>query len=383
MLFTNTLVGLLAIGFLLLSSIATDHVRAAVHLWVAGDSLATVSRLALLGQPGVFHTTGLPWLSPIVVDSIHGALIVGSAVLHTIAIRVAVGGQAFQARATTVLAICIPVGYVLIASMLHNHAQRVQLMLGIAFVFVIWTAGIAWPKRHKSRGAMLISAVMCSFGVAMAASVIGLSVDGLDSLAATRLPPMPVLLLDLISALAMTMAFALVLFELLQHRIEQLSLTDPLTGMLNRRGLFDALKANWDGTKVNQSELVLAILDLDHFKRINDTFGHAMGDDVLVGFAKRLRETTRSTDILARWGGEEFVLLMPNTDANTGRLVAERARGAVAESPLADGAPLVTVSIGLATVHVATDSAAHDDLIACADARLYSAKKTRNCVVAA
>lgn len=129
------------------------------------------------------------------------------------------------------------------------------------------------------------------------------------------------------------------------------------------------------------SDLALAILDLDHFKDINGKFGHVVGDEGLVGFSVRLREIIRSTDILARWGGEEFFLLMPETDVATGLLVTGQVRGAVAASPLAEGVSSVTVSIGMATDRVITVSGGYEDLITVPDARLYLAKRARNCVV--
>jgi diguanylate cyclase (GGDEF)-like protein len=380
-LFTSTLVGLMAIGFLLLSSITTAHVRAAVHLWVLGDAMATLARLALLGQPGALHSTGLTWLTPLVVDLLHGSLIVSSASLHTFAIRSAVCAVPMPGWSVPV-PVAAPVAYALIALTLPSHALRVQAMLGFAAVFVLWTVAIAWPRRVELRGAWLISAVMVFFALAMLGSAVGLSVNPPDPSRTHNFPPMPALLLDLTSALAMTMAFTLVLFELLQRKIELLSFTDPLTGLFNRRGLMRALKMHWELAQHDDSQLALAILDLDHFKVINDEFGHLVGDDVLVAFSKRVRGNTRSTDILARWGGEEFLLLMPDTDAMTGLRVTERARRAVAASPLSKQVAIVTVSIGMAALRVAKATSGHDDLIASADARLYLAKKARNCVVA-
>ena len=379
-LFTTTLVGLMAIGFLLLSSITTAHVRAAVYLWVSGDLMAILGRLALLGQPGALHSTGLSWLTPTTVDVLNGSLVVSSALLHTFAIRSAVGGLPMS-RGSLLFAVVVPISYAVMSLQLPSHAMRLQAMLVVAGFFVAWTVAIAWPKRAALRGARLISGVMIIFAILMVVAVIGLGISPPDASETGNFPPMPALLIDLIAALALTMAFTLVLFELLQRQIELLTFTDPLTGLLNRRGLVRALKSHWEIGRRSNSNLALAILDLDHFKEINDRFGHGVGDEVLVGFSHRLRDIIRSTDVLARWGGEEFLLLMPDTDIPTGLLMTERVRGAVAASPLAAGASTITVSIGMAARRLIKAPGTYEDLIAVADARLYMAKKARNCVV--
>ena len=142
-----------------------------------------------------------------------------------------------------------------------------------------------------------------------------------------------------------------------------------------------------EGARVqrNHQPLLIAQLDLDHFKHINDTHGHDAGDQVLAAFARTVAGYIRSTDILARWGGEEFVLLMVNTTADNGVALLERVRAAVQESVLvmATGASIrVTVSIGVAQLQTGHETPI--GLLRRADEALYAAKaQGRNRVVLA
>ena len=129
--------------------------------------------------------------------------------------------------------------------------------------------------------------------------------------------------------------------------------------------------------------LLLAQLDIDHFKRINDTHGHATGDRALQAFASTVRSNVRSTDVLARWGGEEFVLMLAETDPGGARDLLDRIRLAVAamEMPLANGTLRMTVSVGLAQ-HQPGDTV--EQTLERADQALYAAKSQgRNRVVVA
>lgn len=157
------------------------------------------------------------------------------------------------------------------------------------------------------------------------------------------------------------------------ERLEQLSLTDRLTGLPNRRELDERLDVEVERAHRHGRPLVLALLDLDQFKSVNDRFSHDVGDQVLIRVGRLLREHLRATDVAARWGGEEFALLLPETDMEEATAVLERVRSVVAEADwnvIADGLR-VTVSIG-ATSWTPESSAA--DLLREADRRLYAAK---------
>ena len=241
---------------------------------------------------------------------------------------------------------------------------------------------MAWPHRRQFRGAALIVGTMALFLLAEFAALWTLHSGPAAASVRQHLPPLPALVLDLAASLSMTLGFTLLQFERLHRQIEHLSSTDPLTGAVNRRGLMRHLERTWGVARQEGRPISLAIFDLDHFKKINDTCGHAMGDAVLVGFVARVQSCTRATDVLARWGGEEFVLLMPGTDPAQAMQIAERVRAAVAASPLADGGPLVTVSGGVTGTLTLPAELRQDQFIDRADAGLYRAKQRRNCMVA-
>ncbi len=157
------------------------------------------------------------------------------------------------------------------------------------------------------------------------------------------------------------------------ERLEQLSLTDGLTGLPNRRDLDARLDAEVERSHRHDRPLVLALLDLDRFKSVNDGFSHDVGDQVLVRVGRLLREHLRTTDVAARWGGEEFALLLPETTMSEAAVVLDRVRAVVAEADwgvIADGLT-VTVSIGATSLTPGSTAA---DLLRQADRRLYGAK---------
>ena len=166
------------------------------------------------------------------------------------------------------------------------------------------------------------------------------------------------------------------------ERLEVLALTDALTQTLNRRALMDRLESELDRAGRYSLMLSLLMVDLDHFKAVNDTFGHLAGDEALRGVARVLQREARSVDVVARYGGEEFVVILPETGEEGAVKVAERIRARVEEQPSEGIAamPSVTVSVGVATV-LSTRIQAPEELIALADEALYRAKaRGRNCV---
>ena len=159
----------------------------------------------------------------------------------------------------------------------------------------------------------------------------------------------------------------------LMDESQRLATTDPLTALSNRRALLAALHVEIGLARRYGHPLSVCLLDVDHFKSINDGHGHAAGDQVLAAIGALLRRELRTVDIAARWGGEEFVVLFRQTDGDDGVLAAERIRNAVQrlEISAAGKKILVTVSIGVAEF-VVDDSA--EAFIECADRAMYRAK---------
>jgi diguanylate cyclase (GGDEF)-like protein len=160
------------------------------------------------------------------------------------------------------------------------------------------------------------------------------------------------------------------------------ALTDPLTGLTNRRGLEQQLDQLLAHSERAAETLSLLVFDVDHFKAINDTYGHETGDVVLVALAQRAREATRAQDVLGRFGGEEFLGILPSAGRDAALTAAERLRAHVAEAPVAtpSGAVGVTISVGVATT-VPGKEVSRGGLLAAADRAMYVAKhRGRNCV---
>ncbi|MCC6316382.1 MAG: diguanylate cyclase [Gemmatimonadaceae bacterium] len=160
------------------------------------------------------------------------------------------------------------------------------------------------------------------------------------------------------------------------RRLEQLALTDPLTKVLNRRALTDRLAAEMGRVRRYESAVSLLLIDLDHFKRVNDNHGHLVGDDVLMEMASLLQGAVRAVDVVARYGGEEFVVVLPETGTDGAMRFAERLRELIeahAFSRGAGGTLQLTASIGVATFpSVGWETV--EDFLAGADQALYRAK---------
>ena len=162
-----------------------------------------------------------------------------------------------------------------------------------------------------------------------------------------------------------------------KRELEHLSFTDGLTRLLNKRGLEARLQEEFVRAQRYGHVLAAAVLDLDHFKQVNDTWGHLAGDEVLRQFAEVLRGAVRASDCVARSGGEEFVVLLPETPLEGALAVLERIRGAV--RALRFGAPYVSLPVtfsGGVALFPSTDVGTAEQLVRRADAALYEAKRT-------
>lgn len=159
-------------------------------------------------------------------------------------------------------------------------------------------------------------------------------------------------------------------------RTERLAMTDALTGVYNRRRFTEVLKREWAVARRYKHPLSLLLLDIDRFKLVNDTDGHGAGDEVLKKVAEIIGSSIREVDVCARYGGDEFVLLLPHTHAENATVVATRVREKLARARLDWGgeSQRVGLSIGIAASDDET-LATHDDLIEAADRALYEAKR--------
>jgi diguanylate cyclase (GGDEF)-like protein len=161
----------------------------------------------------------------------------------------------------------------------------------------------------------------------------------------------------------------------LYAELQKLAITDPLTGLYNRRGFFEKGDFELNRAKRYGHPLSAIMFDLDHFKNINDTYGHSVGDQVLKETAARLIPLVRNVDIFGRYGGEEFAILLPETKSDQVLLIAERLRRAAGE-PINTGETIVNITISLGVSVLKNTTPDVQDLLRCADQALYQAKES-------
>ncbi len=162
------------------------------------------------------------------------------------------------------------------------------------------------------------------------------------------------------------------LLEKKSQKYEKIAATDPLTGLYNRMKFIELYISEYTVMTQRHNAMSLLIIDIDHFKRINDTYGHNTGDDALRALSDILLHVLRNVDVLCRWGGEEFVALLPTAEAQKATAIAEKIRLTVAEQNL-EKIPAMTVSIGVTEIR---EGDTLDEAINRADQALYQAKNT-------
>jgi diguanylate cyclase (GGDEF)-like protein len=180
-----------------------------------------------------------------------------------------------------------------------------------------------------------------------------------------------------------TSAFILLLFERIRRDLHRAATTDALTGLPNRRTIYDRARAFFAGlnTASTPPEFSVAVIDIDHFKQINDRYGHDIGDQVLTRIAKVLEDAVRGQHMVGRQGGEEFVALFDGAALAAAQTAAERIRCAVETADAAYGAHTVPVTVSIGVAGLTSLGESFDDLLRRADSALYEAKRVgRNCV---
>lgn len=189
-------------------------------------------------------------------------------------------------------------------------------------------------------------------------------------------------MLGAVSQFFISSLFVLMLSYKLNQKLESIATIDGLTSVLNRRGLEDAAVKMQDICKRINLSMAILLIDIDHFKKVNDKYGHLTGDDVLRHLSKEIAKVLRSSDVLGRYGGEEFCVFLPNTSESEAIGLAERIRAGVEANPFTgvQGTIRTTVSIGVAdSVRAGYD---FKGLVATADSAMYGAKNGgRNRVV--
>lgn len=255
-----------------------------------------------------------------------------------------------------------------------DFSARVTVFSLLVFLFYARQVQLVWCYGERHFSSFFFGALMLLQAVVVLARGVSALLHGGASvnLAVTGTPAGIYLAVANFMALLLTVGFMTVATRRLQQILERRSTHDPLTQVLNRRGFGDAYAREIGNLRRRRLPLTLLSIDLDYFKLINDRYGHAVGDQVLAHVATVIKGALRESDCVARFGGEEFVVLMPDMPVHNALGVAERIRALLRESSHA-GLPSCTVSIGVACQASVVEGL--EELLSRADAALYLAKE--------
>lgn len=259
----------------------------------------------------------------------------------------------------------------------HSYQGRIFIMSLAHIGFSAVGAYLSWRASPKGFG----SRFLCMFfllGVMVAAwRITTLPITASETDEIFDHNPIQQIYLGMFSlgALGLSIGFILLTNERLRVELEFMATRDPMTGALNRRAFFSRAEIEWARSMRSQRPLAVITSDIDFFKKVNDTHGHSIGDLVIKDYTNRASKMLRFPDVLARFGGEEFVIMLPDTGMAEARQVAERIRREI-ENRRDTKLPPYTVSLGLAVAQGESGQAADiDALLAEADAALYRAKQ--------
>ena len=288
----------------------------------------------------------------------------------------------FQQRPPPRWLVWAPVPLVAVLFLAYIDSQSTRTLLASVFVSgqLSLALGALWQHRHRTvgRGQALVAA---SFALVIAVFVYrALLVLGDTGAVGPMTQAHPVQTLSfmtsMVTAVVMSLGFVIMAKERADDRNRRLAMSDALTGLRNRRALLEALDQQLALARRGGLPLALLAIDVDHFKQVNDRFGHLTGDRLLRQVAQLLESRLRAQDLAGRFGGEEFLVVLPNTGMDGAVSLAQALCEAVAAAPLQtdSGQPLpITVSIGVHGFDAAKDLNV-DHLIHAADQALYRAK---------
>lgn len=282
--------------------------------------------------------------------------------------------------------IVLLLGTVLAVALAEQHHVRNLVVVVLQFGLAGLLGWLAWAptlegQRASGRLLLVAGSLLLMLTLALRAAVFAVNHDWNNP---TLLPPLVQSLtyLGVLTVLLLnTTGFVLMQMELALDRQQQAATHDALTGAANRRALTESLRQAVSRAQRRGLPLAVLMLDLDHFKQINDEHGHAVGDQVLIALTQRVAARLRSHDCLARYGGEEFVVLLPDTGTDGALRLAEQLRDAVSATPIMVGeiAIRLTVSIGVhARVPVGAEGhgmAGGEAMLDAADRALFTAKR--------
>ena len=256
------------------------------------------------------------------------------------------------------------------------HGLLILFDLGAAYACLTSRCG---TRRQTFRAiALLLLISVLSVGIKLAMEVFGLFAPLPDSV-----PKVIQLLCSMTLFPMLTMLLALQTSQKLQDELNEQARRDMLTGAYNRRAFAEYIEHAWRRAGRHRQPLSVILLDIDNFKHFNDQYGHQTGDQALELVSRTAQTALRNHDIWCRYGGEEFIALLPDTDLRQACICAERLRAAVAQTKLDGPLGALSLSVSLGVAQRNADHSNWSELVAVADAALYQAKAAgKNCVMA-
>lgn len=275
-----------------------------------------------------------------------------------------------------------PVVLVCVVFTIFLNDVHMRTLLGSLFILFQLVQLTVQLQKHwagtPGRGKYFMRIAFVVFALMMAARALALMLGDLEitSITDSNTTQAATFLLATVTMMLANFGMVVMTKEGADERNRTLALIDELTGLHNRRYIQQTLSQHIAQARRMQRPLSVLMLDIDHFKDVNDTYGHLSGDKVLRDLATCIRDRLRAQDILGRWGGEEFVAILPDTDAAGAKVLAEQLRVAVERtrfSTLDNLAVPLTISIGLHALDTANEDS-RDDMIGMADRAMYQAK---------
>ncbi|MCM2972339.1 GGDEF domain-containing protein [Larsenimonas suaedae] len=352
------------VGFMIVFAVMIAKSPGTRYLWCWGGAIAASTLGSLIALSVPQNTMPAPTQGAIMF----GAYVASMALSWS-------GLRLFYARpgklAWALLLIMLTgISYPILPALSGSMALEVALIYALAGMGSALVVVEIYRARHKRLWSQyVVGAAFTSYLLSFLLGLLQIVLsDKVVTMTSAGQGPM---IFDQVSSIMVYFGLIAMTSEWANQRLIEQAETDPLTGLINRRGV--ATRLNATCTSDERVNAVL-LLDIDHFKSVNDCYGHDDGDTVLSEFASRLRQTLRDNDLIARWGGEEFLVVLPGVSLETARQRAEAVRLAIAKLPfqLSRGALDVTVSIGVAVSHTLVQQ--FDTTVNAADAALYQAK---------
>jgi diguanylate cyclase (GGDEF)-like protein len=365
---SSALLTLLVDGLLLLvyRSLPEEY-RASLKWWLAGSVMMPLGFLGLVHSDALAQGPGLV-----------ASLFVLAAALgcSAVALRRFYGAPQRRAGLAAAAVLVGLVAYYFTFLQPSNHWRTV--VLALLYAVLMATSARAIFRRDGPTGPIPgVTGAVFALGAAL------MLIRGLTEAFATRqestlfvADTAPLLALGLLGVLPLlsTVGFLLMCTERSQAELERAAHLDYLTGICNRRAIEDLARRAIAAARRHGMPMAIMIVDVDHFKRINDQFGHECGDLALVESVRRLRESLRAEDLVGRLGGEEFVAVMPNTDGVAALAAAERVRASFADSPMQIGGHEIAVTITAGVAVLTAEDQLFSHLLRRADRAMYAGK---------